>query len=466
MGCWGQIVLEFCLILMIFRFGVTCHTFRIYVGSPPHHHQARSLFTVRNTKRYALLCVGNVPLFQQVMAPERTSCLVCSSHGGVNELIERRSIANADGFATPSPPHVSFSATKHGHRDGILDEAWDPNGRSFGVSRCAVAGVMIAELVKVLKPGCRREQLRNWRLEIGSSSHCYKEGGSLRSDVSGSTEGRGEGATSPNFQTNWKDKGTIRQVATTPDPPRMVLSTSFDPFSGDSLRAIPEGFTEWGVEEIRPSLFNRTYVPRRGKADIKDPFSLRALLTIVFARFGVDAKAVSTAAPGSECLVGAGGCRERGGACGEHLLWAEWEKVAGTYARQDAEKGVSVASKVWKRAKEYVHCRMAEYRIPKFHYVVSADGAFRSPVYHNHFFLERLVLAHHHVIAFRHVILKQVDQSVLCLWQKAMSPASQDVEEGRHASRGRKEPRFLYLDIRGVMGGENAVLPVLKYWVR
>lgn len=282
----------------------------------------------------------------KVMAPGRTSCLVCSSHGGVEELIERRSIANTGGSATPSP---SLSATTKSKCDDHRDESWDPNGRSFGVSRCAVAGVMVAELVKVLKPRCRRQELRNWRLMMDNSSDCGKEGGSSRS---GRGEGRGQGATSPNAQQTWKGGGTVRPVATTPDTPRMVLSTFFDPFSGDSLRAIPEGFTEWGVEEIRPSVFSRTYIPRRGRAHIKDPFSLRALLTIVLARFGVDAKAVVTAAPGSECRAGAGGCRERVGAGSGKVLWTEWEKVAGTCSRQDADQGRTAVSKVRKREEE------------------------------------------------------------------------------------------------------------------
>lgn len=274
----------------------------------------------------------------------------------MKELIERRSTANPGGSATPSPSHASGLATNNGRRDGGLDENWDPNGPPFGVARCVVAGVLAAELVKVLKPRCRREELRNWRLGNDSGSDCRREGASWRGDGSGSAEGRGEGAASPKTHKTGKNISTFRPVATTPDPPRMVLSTSFDPFSGDSLRAIPEGFTEWGVEEIRPSSFSRTYVPRRGKADMKDPFSLRALLTIVFARFGVNAKSIATAAPGSECRVGAAGCRERGGGCGGNLLWAEWEKVAGTSnARQDAEHGQSVAVKVRKRARESVH---------------------------------------------------------------------------------------------------------------
>lgn len=310
------------------------------------------------------------------MAPGPTSCLVCSSHGGVKELIERRSATNIDGSATPSPSGASFPAITNGRRDGRLDENWDPNGRSFGVSRCAVAGVIVAELVKALKPRCRREELRNWRLELDIIGDRRKEGGSSGSHGSGSAEGCGEGATSPNAQRIWKGIGTIRPVVTTPEPPRMVLSMPFDPFSGDSLRAIPEGFTEWGVEEIRPSVFSQTYVPRRGKADMKDPFSLRALLIIVFARFGVNAKTVATAAPGSECRVGAAGCREREGGCGGKILWAEWEKVAGTSARQDAEQGQTVVSKVRTRAKQSVH-RMTYSRTEIMPYDISADGASR-----------------------------------------------------------------------------------------
>lgn len=58
-----------------------------------------------------------------------------------------------------------------------------------------------------------------------------------------------------------------------------------------------------------------------------------------------------------------------------------------------------------------------------------------------------------------------MDQSVLSLWKRAMLPKSPREEELRALSGG-KEPRFLYLDVRGVVGGETAVLPVLKYWVR
>lgn len=281
------------------------------------------------------------------MAPGRTSCLVCSSHGGVKELVERRSTAIPNGPATLRPSHASGLVANNGRRDGCIDENWDPRGRPHGVSRCAVAGVLVAELVKVLKPQCRLEQLRNWRLGHDDNSSWKSDGGS-------SADGRGESAASPNANQSWNNMGTIRPVATSPDPPRMVLSMSFDPFSGGSLRAVPEGFTEWGVEEIRPSSFSQTCIPRRGKADIKDPFSLRALLTIVFARFGVNAKAIATAAPGSECRVGAAGRRERGGGCGGNILWAEWEKVAGTNARRDAEKGQIVSGKVRRRARESV----------------------------------------------------------------------------------------------------------------
>ena len=54
---------------------------------------------------------------------------------------------------------------------------------------------------------------------------------------------------------------------------------------------------------------------------------------------------------------------------------------------------------------------------------------------------------------------------MLSLWKRAMLPKSPREEELRALSGG-KEPRFLYLDVRGVIGGETAVLPVLKYWVR
>lgn len=59
----------------------------------------------------------------------------------------------------------------------------------------------------------------------------------------------------------------------------------------------------------------------------------------------------------------------------------------------------------------------------------------------------------------------QMDLSVLSLWQQ-VSPRTPRGEKRRRALPGGKEPRFLFLDIGGVMGEENVVLPVLKYWVR
>eukprot|EP00903_Cladosiphon_okamuranus_P010786 g10192.t1 len=86
---------------------------------------------------------------------------------------------------------------------------------------------------------------------------------------------------------------------------------------------------------------------------------------------GAGVEAVATTAPGSECRAGAGGCREREQGHG-NILWAEWEKVAGTNTGQDTERSQSVVSKM--------------------------------------------------------------DQSVLNLWRKAVSPNSHG-EEGRGASR-------------------------------
>lgn len=304
------------------------------------------------------------------MAPGRTSCLVCSSHGGVKQLIERRNIIRTeatvppDGRApSPGPRHAPFSTPENGHRHCHVDEAWDPNGRCFGVARSAVAGVMAAELVKVLKPRCRREELRNWRLDVNGDSGRRREAGSSRCDRGGGHATVAREDKTPrqpqesshcgrssliDQQTCRRNGAPVRPVVTTPDPPSMVLSTSFDPFSGDSLRAIPAGFTEWGVEEIRPSILKHRDNPRRGKIDTENPFSLRALLRTIFARFGVDVKAVAAAAPGSECRVGAGGgCRERGGGWGGKILWAEWEKADATNTGQD--EGRSLVSKVWVR---------------------------------------------------------------------------------------------------------------------
>lgn len=294
------------------------------------------------------------------MAPGRTSCIVCSSHGGVKELIERRTTIPSEETRPPdgelSPrraPHACLPNTKKGDGHGPLGDGWDSNGLSFGVARSAVAGVMVAELVKVLKPRCRREELRNWRLAVNSGSGRCDEGESSGCEGSGSGKGQGKERALPFAEKASEDNPTtVHPIATTPDPPRLVLSTPFDPFSGDSLRAIPEGFTEWGVEEIRPSTIAATENPRRGTAAVDDPFSLRVLVRTVFSRFGVDAKAVAAAGPGSECRVGAGGCRERGGDCSGKILWAEWEKVAGNQSQHEEGWSRSVVSKVRTRATE------------------------------------------------------------------------------------------------------------------
>ncbi|CAM9422327.1 unnamed protein product [Ectocarpus sp. 12 AP-2014] len=352
----------------------------------------------------------------EVMAPCRTSCLICTSHGGVKEMIERRTsssveaVPSRDGRARPT----SSSTPGNCCRDESGGEAWDPNDRCFGVARSAVAGVMVAELAKVLKPRCRRDELRNWTLKADSSCHCGNGGSPSKRWHSGGHDGKTKAGDKPRpapesvsalvGQQAGKGRSThIRPVVTSPDPPLMVLSTSFDPFSGDSLRAIPEGFTEWGVEEIRPSM-EIISTPRVPNVDVGNPFSLRTLISLVFARFGVDAKSVAAAAPGSECRVGCGGCQELGGAFGGNILWAEWEKDEGNDNRQDGRRTGGVV------------CKM--------------------------------------------------DHNVLSLWQKRVLSSSTHGEAERRTSCEGKEPRFLFLDVRGVMGEENAVLPVLKYWVR
>ncbi|CAM9875727.1 unnamed protein product [Ectocarpus fasciculatus] len=355
----------------------------------------------------------------EVMAPCRTSCLVCSSHGGVKELIERRTSSSAK--AMPSldgrARHASCSTPRNCGRDGSGGEAWDPKGCCFGVARSAVAGVMVAELAKVLKPRCGRDDLRNWTLKVDSGCHFSSGGGPSRSSRSGDDDDKTKEGGKPHPTTPESNCGlvvgqqagksgnsSIRPVVSLPDPPLMVLSTSFDPFSGDSLRAIPEGFTEWGVEEIRPSV-EVVSSPRLPHADVGNRFSLRTLISLVSARFGVDAKSVAAAAPGSECRVGAGGCQARGGASGGNILWAEWEKKdERNDRRQDGRRtGRTV-------------CKM--------------------------------------------------DQNVLSLWQQRVLSSSTHGEARRRVLCEGKEPRFLFLDVRGVMGEENAVLPILKYWVR
>ncbi|CAB1111090.1 unnamed protein product [Ectocarpus sp. CCAP 1310/34] len=352
----------------------------------------------------------------EVMAPCRTSCLICSSHGGVKDMIERRTSSSVeampsrDGRARRAPCSTPGNCC----RDESRGEAWAPKDRCFGVARSAVAGVMVAELAKVLKPRCRRDELRNWTLKADSSCHCGNGGIPSKSWRSGAHDDKtkeGEKlrpapesvSASVDQQAGTAGSTHVRSVVTSPDPPLMVLSTSFDPFSGNSLRAIPEGFTEWGVEEIRPSI-EIISTPRLPNVDVGNPFSLRTLISLVFARFGVDAKSVAAAAPGSECRVGSGGCQDLGGASGGKILWAEWEKAGGNDSRQDGRRTGGVV------------CKM--------------------------------------------------DHNVLSLWQQRVLSSSTHGEAGRRTPCERKVPRFLFLDVRGVIGGENAVLPVLKYWVR
>lgn len=292
------------------------------------------------------------------MAPCRTSCIICSSHGGVKELIERRTSSSAEAMPSPDGRARRASCSTPGSccRDENGGEAWDTKGRCFGVARSAVAGVMVAELAKVLKPRCRRDELRNWTLRVDTGRHCSNGGGRQRRWRSGGHDDKTKEGDKPRptpesvsglvGQPAGKVASTpIRPVVTSPDPPLMVLSTSFDPFSGDSLRAIPEGFTEWGVEEIRPSM-EIVSSPRLRNVDVGNLFSLRTLISLVFARFGVDAKSVAAAAPGSECRVGSEGCQERGGASGGNILWAEWEKAEGNHSRQDGRRTRGVVCKV------------------------------------------------------------------------------------------------------------------------
>ncbi|CAN0255593.1 unnamed protein product [Ectocarpus sp. 4 AP-2014] len=345
----------------------------------------------------------------EVMAPCRTSCLIC-------RMIERRTSSSVEAVASRDgrARRASCSTPENCCRDESGGEAWDAKDRCFGVARSAVAGVMVAELAKVLKPRYRRDELRNWTLKADSSCHCGNGGSPSKSWRSGDHDDKTKEVGKPRpapesvyalvAQQAGKGGSThIRPVVTSPDPPVMVLSTSFDPFSGDSLRAIPEGFTEWGIEEIRPSM-EIISTPRLPNVDVGNPFSLRTLISLVFARFGVDAKSVAAAAPGSECRVRSGGCQELGGAFGGNILWAEWEKAEGNDSRQDGRRTGGVVGKM--------------------------------------------------------------DHNVLSLWQQRVLSSSTHGEAGRRTFCEGKEPRFLFLDVRGVMGEENAVLPVLKYWVR
>lgn len=286
----------------------------------------------------------HVLISRQVMSPGRTSCLVCSSHGGMKELIDRRTTRSR------KRPDDSVESRPGG---GVCDVPEEPRGQQdrqdLSTARATIAGLITAELVKLLRPGCTRTDLRNWKLagDCQGESHRIEKGdgevaiGALlgetpphRINPPHETLGLGRNGAA----------GCVR-VGKIPDPPRVNYSTAFDPFYGDRVRAVPEGFTEWGVEEIRPAKdfpttttsnssgirFHRATPAGSNNAAAVDPFSLRYLAQIVFARFGVDIKSVAAAAPGSECRAGG---RERGGwtaaaSGGAKLLWAEWEKVEG-----------------------------------------------------------------------------------------------------------------------------------------
>lgn len=271
----------------------------------------------------------------QVMAPGRTSCLVCSTHGGVKELVERRTTRNnnkttsqGDAGAASKTQHASVSCTRVGKAAG---DSWRQSGRNFGLVRSTVAGLITAEIVKVLRPRCPRSDLRNWRVLGGDQIDAAVSSGRSASG-GGEDEDQGikptrQNSGGPPRRDHQKTLGVV-QVGTIPDPPHVVLSTPFDPFSGEGIRVVPEGFTEWGIEEIHPlsdgkSDMGRSTVGRREEVDL---LSLRALVGIIFARFGVEISSVSTASPSSECRAGGMGGEEWGASDGSKLLWAEWEK--------------------------------------------------------------------------------------------------------------------------------------------
>lgn len=64
----------------------------------------------------------------------------------------------------------------------------------------------------------------------------------------------------------------------------------------------------------------------------------------------------------------------------------------------------------------------------------------------------------------------QMDRKVIHLWKEAVNTRTAVGERtGRPVSSeeaGTKEPRFLFLDVHGVTRGQDAIVPVLKYWVR
>lgn len=256
------------------------------------------------------------------MAPGRTSCLVCSNHGGVQALVHRRTskaIVTAGDAEHASPPKFAALSGENSW--------WNPRSPDFGVARSAVAGLVVAELVKLLGGAPCRTDLRNWVLGSGHITHSTT---SAVDDVD------------TNFLPAWS----------APDPPRAALSREFDPSYGDSVRAVPQGFTEWGVEEIVPfkdlsmiessssttttksSSCNRrsgTGIEQRHRQNAaSDSCTLRALASIVFARFGVEIKSVSAAEPGSECRgvggLGGGAAVGWGITTMGRLLWGEWER--------------------------------------------------------------------------------------------------------------------------------------------
>ncbi|CAM9610637.1 unnamed protein product, partial [Discosporangium mesarthrocarpum] len=243
----------------------------------------------------------------QVVCPGRTSCLACSTHGGLGEMDLCKAMLTKQQRPTPPSSTDTPGQSVRGEGGG----PWEPEGCNWGRGRGAVAGLMVSELLKLLLWGPSSPQegvpeLRNWWL-------CPSGGGNDGTGVGGSC-----GVPWP----------------TPPDPPRPFFSRAFDPLSGGQLRAVPDGFTEWGLEEIKPGA-GRSLA---GVAPTPPSPSLATLVRVVAARFGVKVTSVYTASPGSECRVGRAGALQGQGLWHHQetgLLWAEWEREMETASSND-----------------------------------------------------------------------------------------------------------------------------------
>ncbi|CAM9208050.1 unnamed protein product [Choristocarpus tenellus] len=140
----------------------------------------------------------------------------------------------------------------------------------------------------------------------------------------------------------------------------------------------------------------------------KEP-SLGYLLSLILARFGVKSTSVAIASPGSEFVLASVSMGVTTQANNASLLWAEWQRDLHISPKGGGQVGpVKMEQTVvhlWKQAEAALHLRQES----------------QSDCGHNY-------------------------------WQE-------------HSAVVAKERRFLFLDVRGTMNGEDVILPVIKYWV-